>query len=157
MTAALRPHIVVLSYWLVIVLMAAFFLRQACSLCRANMPTWKRSIISVLLVTFLAYLIFDFTAYLMMRTLDGVALRVPPGYGYHIWFREALGLKWLIIASWSVEISTHRLASRPVSCKFLSSKPRLVGWGFARRAATLATYTRVYRFLVLTIVLQSTG
>ncbi len=94
----LSPQIVVLIYWLIIIPLAAFFLRQACSLCGVNMPSWKRSIISVMLVTFLAYLTFDYTSYLIMRTLDGVALRVPPWYGYNFWFREPLGLKWQIIS-----------------------------------------------------------
>ena len=31
-------------------------------------------------VTFLAYLAFDFTSYLIMRSLVGVVLRVPPWY-----------------------------------------------------------------------------
>ena len=78
MSAALLTHLVVIAYWLVIIPMAAFFLRQACSICRANLPSWKRSMISVVVVTFLAYLAFDFTSYLVMRSLDGIALRVPP-------------------------------------------------------------------------------
>lgn len=98
MTAALRSHFVVILYWLVVIPMAAFFLRQACSLCRANMPSWRRAVISVIVVTFLAYLAFDFTAYLVMRSLDGIVLRVPPWYSYSIWFREPIGLKWLIIS-----------------------------------------------------------
>jgi hypothetical protein len=98
MSAALRTHIVVIAYWLVIIPMAAFFLRQACSLCRASLPSWRRAMISVVVVTLLAYLAFDFTAYLVMRSLDGIVLRVPPWYSYVIWFHEPIGLKWLIIS-----------------------------------------------------------
>jgi hypothetical protein len=89
---------VILAYWLVMIPIAAFFLRMACSLCRTGMPTWRRSIVSVLLVTFLAYLAFDFTSYLIMRCMDGVALQVPPWYGYNFWFREPIALKWFIIS-----------------------------------------------------------
>jgi hypothetical protein len=62
------------------------------------MPTWRRAIISVLVVSFLAYLTFDFTAYLIMRSLQDVVIQVPPWYGYNFWFREPIALKWLIIS-----------------------------------------------------------
>jgi hypothetical protein len=153
---------VVLIYWAVIVLMAAFFLRQACSLCRANMPSWKRAIISVLLVTFLAYLIFDFTAYIEMRTLDGVALVIPPGYGYHIWFREPLGLKWLIISQLGplkyLPI-VFAICGAGILQVFVLEAEVTFGWGlFIVGLQTLATFIGAYVVsLVLTSVLQSTG
>src|SRR5262249_213763 len=52
----------------------------------------------VLVVTFLAYLTFDFTCYLTMRSMDGVLLQTPPGYSYGYWFREPLELKWFIVS-----------------------------------------------------------
>src|SRR5262249_32690954 len=70
---------------------------MACSLVRVDMPSWRRAFVSVLVVTLLAYLTFDFTCYLIMRSLDGVYLRVPPGYSYAFWFREPIGLKWAVL------------------------------------------------------------
>jgi hypothetical protein len=49
-------------------------------------------------VTFLAYLVFDYTCYLTMKSLDGELLRVPPWYSYSLWFREPIGLKWFIVS-----------------------------------------------------------
>src|SRR5438552_17925200 len=98
MSEAIRPQVIILAYWLVMVLIAAFFLRMACSLCRTGMPTWRRSIISVLLVTFLGYLTFDFTSYLLMRSMEDIGVQVPSWYAYNFWFREPLALKWLIIS-----------------------------------------------------------
>jgi hypothetical protein len=62
------------------------------------MPTWRRSIISTLLVTFLAYLAFDFTSYLIMRSMEDVALQLPSWYGYNFWFREPIALKWYVVS-----------------------------------------------------------
>jgi hypothetical protein len=98
MSEVLRPQMVILAYWLVMALLAAFFLRMACSLCRTEMPTWRRSIISTLLVTFLAYLAFDFTSYLIMRSMEDMGIQVPSWYGYNFWFREPLALKWYIVS-----------------------------------------------------------
>src|SRR5207248_4268205 len=91
-------HVILLAYWLIMIVLAAFFLRLACSLCRAGIPSWKRSFISVVVVTFLAYLAFDFACYLTMQTMDGVLIRVPPWYSYSLWFREPIGLKWYIVS-----------------------------------------------------------
>jgi hypothetical protein len=101
MMSAVSPHVILAVYWLLMVVIAAFFLRMACSICRMNLPTWRRSFISVLLVTFLAYLVFDFTGYLVMRSLQDIKIQVPPGYGYHLWFREPIGLKLAIISQGS--------------------------------------------------------
>jgi hypothetical protein len=98
MAAALSPQVILIAFWLIIVVVAAFSLRMACSLCRVDMPSWRRSFVSVIVVTFLAYLTFDFTCYLIMRSMNGVLLQVPPGYGYSHWFREPIGLKWYIVS-----------------------------------------------------------
>jgi hypothetical protein len=89
---------IILGYWLFILFFAAFSLRMACSLCQVGMPSWFRAVISVIVVTLLAYLTFDFTCYLIMRSMDGVLLVVPPGYTYGLWFREPLALKWYIVS-----------------------------------------------------------
>lgn len=89
---------ILLAYWLLLIVLSAFFLRLACGLCRTGLPSWRRSIISVCVVTFLAYVAGDFTAYLMMRSFQDVLIQVPPGYGYNIWFREPIALKWAIIS-----------------------------------------------------------
>jgi hypothetical protein len=90
MATLLQPHVIVLAYWLIMIVLAGFFLRLACSLCRAGIPTWKRSIIPVLVVTFLAYLVFDYTCYLTMKTLDGDVIQMPRGIA--ITFRYLRGM-----------------------------------------------------------------
>src|SRR5947207_3164006 len=97
MASALSPQMVLIAYWAIVLVIAAFSLRMACSICRTDIPSWKRAFVSVVVVTFLAYLTFDFTCYLIMRSMDGVLLQVPQGYGYGYWFREPIGLKWFIV------------------------------------------------------------
>jgi hypothetical protein len=89
---------VVLAYWLLLVGLSALFLRLACSLFRSYQPTWRRAIVSTLVITFLAYLTFDYSAYVVMLSLQDVVLEVPPWYGYANWFHEPPGFKWLIIS-----------------------------------------------------------
>ncbi len=98
MSATLSAHAVLIAYWVVMLVICAFFLRMACSLCRIDMPSWRRAFVAVVVVTFLAYLTFDFTAYLVMRSMSDVLIRVPEGYGYNYWFREPFALKWYIIS-----------------------------------------------------------
>ena len=99
MAATLSPQVILLAYWLIILVVAAFSLRMACSLCRVDMPSWKRAFVSVLVVTFLAYLTFDFTCYLIMRSMNGVLIQVPPNTSYAIWFRYGPDpLKWAIVS-----------------------------------------------------------
>jgi hypothetical protein len=70
MASLLNPLVILLTYWLIMIVLAAFFLRLACSLCRAGIPSWKRSFVSVFVVTLLAYIAFDFTGYLTMKQPD---------------------------------------------------------------------------------------
>jgi hypothetical protein len=98
MAAALSPHVILLVYWLLLVICSAFFLRMACSLCRTTIPSWRRAFVSVFLVAFLSYLAVDFTSYLLLRSMQGVLIQIPPWYGYSNWFREPIGLKWFIIS-----------------------------------------------------------
>jgi hypothetical protein len=98
MASVLTPQVILITYWLIILALAAFALRMACSLLRTDMPSWRRAFVSVLVVSFLAYLTFDFTCYLIMRSMDGVMLMVPPWYSYGFWFREPLQLKWYIVS-----------------------------------------------------------
>src|SRR5947209_17497798 len=96
MASSLSPQAILITYWLIILVVAAFSLRMACSICQTDMPSWRRGFVAVLVVSFLAYLTFDFTCYLVMRSMDGVLLRLPPGYGYSSWFQEPIALKWFI-------------------------------------------------------------
>jgi hypothetical protein len=98
MASLLNPLVILLAYWLIIIVLAAFFLRLACSLCRAGIPSWKRSFVSVFVVTLLAYMTFDFACYLTMKTMDGVLFQLPPWYSYGLWFREPFGLKWYLVS-----------------------------------------------------------
>src|SRR5262249_16223907 len=58
----------------------------------------KRSFVSVFVVTILAYIAFDFSCYLTMKTMDGVLFQLPPWYSYAFWFREPIGLKWYLVS-----------------------------------------------------------
>jgi hypothetical protein len=97
--SSLSPQTILAAYWLILLVLAAFALRMACGLCRLETPTWRRAFVSVLVVTFLTYLTFDFTSYLILRSMDGVKLVVPPGYSYILWFREPFNLKWYIVSN----------------------------------------------------------
>jgi hypothetical protein len=94
----LSPHAIFLAYVLLMVLLSAFFLRLACGLCQMTLPTWRRSIVSVLLVSFLAYLTFDFVAYVIVRSMEDFIIRLPPWYSYGMWFREPFFLKWHVLS-----------------------------------------------------------
>ena len=99
MASVLTPQVIFIAFWLIILVLAAFFLRMACSICRTDMPSWRRAFVSVVLVTFLAYLTFDFTCYLLMRSMGGVLIQVPPNYSYAIWFSYGPDpLKWVIVS-----------------------------------------------------------
>lgn len=96
--ASLVPQSAELAYAAALLALSALFLRLACSLCRAATPSWLRSLISVVLVAGLAYFTADFTAYLIMRSMQDVILQIPPWYSYHYWFHEPIALKWIIIS-----------------------------------------------------------
>lgn len=98
MASSLSPHAILLVYWLLLVALSAFFLRLACGLCGVGLPTWRRAIVSVFVVAFLTYLVIDFTAYLILRSMQDVLVQIPPWYGYNWWFREPIGLKWFVIS-----------------------------------------------------------
>src|SRR5262245_20664499 len=85
------------GFWVVVVGVAAFILRNVCGLFRTYVPSWPRSVFMVLFVGPAAYLVFDLSAYLIFLSMQDVLLRVPPGYGYGDWFREPLLLKWQVI------------------------------------------------------------
>jgi hypothetical protein len=93
-----QQQLVVIGFWVVMLLIAAFILRLACGLFQANIPSWKRAIFMVLFVGPAAYLVFDFSAYLIFLSIKDVLIRVPPGYGYGHWFWEPLPLKWYVIS-----------------------------------------------------------
>jgi hypothetical protein len=85
------------GFWLLMVPVAAFILRNVCGLFRADLPSWPRAVFMVLFVGPAAYLVFDLSAYLIFLSMQDVLLRVPPGYGYGDWFREPLLLKWRVV------------------------------------------------------------
>jgi hypothetical protein len=98
MNPLLSPRMLTVAFWIPMIFLSAFFLRLACSFFQGELPSWRRALISVLVVSFLAYLAFDFSAYLMMRSMDDVVVNVPEGYSYKLWFSEPFGLKWIIIS-----------------------------------------------------------
>jgi hypothetical protein len=82
---------------------------EACGLFRADIPSWKRAIISVLLVAFLAYLMADFTAYLIMRSMQDVVVNVPP---------------WTSVEPWnSTRASSPRAAAKAASSRSAKLAP----------------------------------
>jgi hypothetical protein len=98
----LSPNTILIAYVLVMIWLGAFFLRMACGLCQMTLPSWRRSIISVVLVSFLAYLTFDFGAYVLVRSMEDVLIRLPQWYSFGMWFREPIALKWYILAQTGV-------------------------------------------------------
>ena len=50
MSATLSAHAVLIAYWAVMLVLCAFFLRMACSLCRMDLPSWRRSLVDVVVV-----------------------------------------------------------------------------------------------------------
>jgi hypothetical protein len=98
MASMLSPQLILLVYWLMIVVIAAFCMRMASSLCQADIPSWPRAVISVVVVTFLAYVTADFSAYMIVRSMQDVVVQIPPGYGYNHWFREAFAFKWAVVS-----------------------------------------------------------
>jgi hypothetical protein len=43
---------VLIAYWAIVLVIAAFSLRMACGICRTDLPSWKRAFVSVVVVTF---------------------------------------------------------------------------------------------------------
>ena len=114
------------------------------------MPRWQRSIISVVLVTFLAYLAFDFTSYLIMRSLDGVTLRAPL-VRLHYWFREPFALKWFIISQADLRFCPRFGSSHAGILQVLVLEGDVTfGWGFLIVILqTVASVIGVYRVVAL--------
>src|SRR5262249_43697885 len=97
----LNPHqsfLALIVYWAILTPVAAFILRQACSLFQVEMPSYRRAIFMVLVVGGSAYLTFEFSSYVIMLSMQGVFLQVPPGYGFIHWLHEPFGVKWQIIS-----------------------------------------------------------
>jgi hypothetical protein len=94
---ALQPWLV-RAFWLLLVAVGAVMLRRVCAFFGEDFPSWRRALFMVVFVGGAAYLTFDFTAYVIMRSMDDVMLRVPPGYGYANWFGEPFAVKWYVIS-----------------------------------------------------------
>lgn len=95
-STALSPLVFFTLFWLVMLPVFAFLLRTACGICQANLPTYRRALVIVLLVGPAAYFTFDLCSYGLMLALQDVGYRAPPGYTYAHWLREPLGLKWQV-------------------------------------------------------------
>src|SRR5262245_17086441 len=92
-----EQHLLILGYWVVLVFVSAFMMRQASSLFTGEMPTYTQAVIMVLIVAPTAYLVFEFSSYVIMLSMQDVNLRLPPGYGFGNWLREPFFLKWHIL------------------------------------------------------------
>jgi hypothetical protein len=97
MVTPAAQQLIILVFWSVFLLVSAFLLRQACSLCGAELPSYRRAFVVLLFVAPAAYLVFDLTAYGCMLSMDDITLRVPQGYSYAQWLWEPLALKWQIL------------------------------------------------------------
>ncbi len=82
---------------LVIAPVVTFCLRQACSICQANIPSYTRALADVVLTVPLTYFVFDLAAYVLMRLVSEAGVEVPPDYSYGEWLGESLQLKWAAI------------------------------------------------------------
>lgn len=92
-----QEPLLLVMFWLLMLPIAAFLLRTACGICAADLPTYRRAALIVLLVGPAAYFTFDFSAYGIVLAQQDVALQLPPGYSYSSWLREPLALKWQAI------------------------------------------------------------
>jgi hypothetical protein len=98
MNPLLSPQKITIAFWIPMIFLSAFFLRLACSFFQGELPSWRRALISVLVVSLLAYLTFDFTVYLIMRSMNDVVVQVPEGYSYKLWFGEPFAMKWIFLS-----------------------------------------------------------
>jgi hypothetical protein len=86
----------VLAFWLVILCISAFMLRQACSLYGEYMPGYGRAFLISLMVGAAAYFTYDLSAYAILLTMRDEILAVPKDYSYSNWLHEPLYLKWQV-------------------------------------------------------------
>lgn len=86
-------------FWLILIPIMVFVVRQTCSLFRLDLPSWPRSALILFVVGPMAYLTFDFCSYIIMLSIRGESFPLPPGYAYAHWFHEPLLLKWRILSS----------------------------------------------------------
>jgi hypothetical protein len=97
-TASTSAVIATIVFWAVMVPIAGYIFQNVCSMCGADMPTYRRAILITALVTAAAFFAFDGIAYgLIKASSDTVNLNLSPGYGYSNWLREPLYLKWQVL------------------------------------------------------------
>jgi hypothetical protein len=93
---AQQQLLAVLLFWACFLLLAAFILRQVCSVFGVDMPSYTRGVLAVLVSGGLAWFTFDLSAYGILLAMKDV-VPVPPGYTYANWLREPLALKWHVL------------------------------------------------------------
>lgn len=87
--------IATIVFWLVMLPIAGYIFQNVCSMCGADPPTFRRSVLITALVGAAAFFTFDGLGYgIVMAARDTIKLDLPPGYHYWNWLREPLYLKW---------------------------------------------------------------
>ncbi len=90
--------IATIVFWALMIPIAAYIFQNVCSMCGADYPTFRRAILTTVLVTAAAFLAFDGLGYgLIKASSDTIKLNLPPDYGYSNWLREPLYLKWQVL------------------------------------------------------------
>lgn len=87
-----------IAFWALMIPIAAYIFQNVCSMCGADYPTFRRAVLTTVLVTAAAFLAFDGIGYgLVKASSDTVNLNLPSDYGYSNWLREPLYLKWQVL------------------------------------------------------------
>lgn len=93
-----KQHLLAVGFWVLLILVATIALRWTCSTFGEDAPSWRWALFMSVAVAGACYLTAEFASYVIMRTMDGVLLTVPPGYGFTHWLQEPFALKWAIIS-----------------------------------------------------------
>ncbi len=97
-TALTSDVIATIVFWAVMIPISGYIFQNVCSMCGADYPTFRRAVLTTVLVTVAAFFTFDLVGYgLIKATSDTVNLNLPPGFGYSDWLREPLSLKWQVL------------------------------------------------------------
>jgi hypothetical protein len=85
--------IATIVFWALMLPIAGYIFQNVCSMCGAEPPTFRFSVLVTVLVAAVAFFTFDGIGYgIALVGRDTIPL--PPGYTYWNWLREPLYLKW---------------------------------------------------------------
>jgi hypothetical protein len=90
--------IATIAFWGLMLPIAGYIFQTVCSMCGADLPTFRRAVLITGLVGAAAFFTFDGLNYgIILASRDTINLNLPPGYNYGNWLREPLKLKWQVM------------------------------------------------------------